>query len=180
MALSSSKRMWAGNLESPLWFVDNTKAMMVSVSCSVQYKQLIICTVECTVLHGLAKAHFANQIMSMQNAYIARLMPVYEPLIRSSWQNDVRLRAIKRSREECQTYHCQHNSMNIGDKSQTEKIGWSIKTKPIVAKPKAKTEDNFKTIVITITKYDLMIDYQIWKYIIQSLTSLMTVHFKGH
>ena len=69
--------------------------------------------------------------------------------VRSSGQNDVRLRAIKSSREECQTHHCQHNSMNIGDKSQTEKWGWSIKTKPIVAKPKAKTEDYFKTILIT-------------------------------
>ena len=66
--------------------------------------------------------------------------------VRSSGQNDVRLRAIKSSGEECQTHHCQHNSMNIGDKSQTEKWGWSIKTKPIIAKPKAKTENYFKIV----------------------------------
>jgi hypothetical protein len=46
----------------------------------------------------LAQAHFANQMMSMQNTFIA----------------------IKNSGEECQTRHCQHNSMDIGDKFQTE------------------------------------------------------------
>ena len=170
MALSSSKRMWAGNLEAPLWLVDNTEAMLVSVSCIVQYKQLIICTVESTVSVQLGPSPFC-QPNNVHAKYTYSQINASLRDVRSNGQNGVRLRAIKSSGEECQTYHCQHNSMNIGDKSQTEKWGWSIKTKPIIAKPKAKPEDYLKTIVMT---------YQIWKYIIQSLTSLMTVHVKGH
>jgi hypothetical protein len=53
---------------------------MVSVICTAKYKQLIICTVYCTVQYSLAQAHFANQIMSMQNTYTAKLMLVQETL----------------------------------------------------------------------------------------------------
>ena len=41
--------------------------------------------------------------------------------IRSSGQNYVRLRALKSRGEECQTHNCQQKSINIGDKSQSEK-----------------------------------------------------------
>ena len=64
--------------------------MLVSVSCTVQFKQLGICTDECTILYSLAQVHVSNQI------------------------NDVKLRAIQISGQECQTHHCQHNSINIG------------------------------------------------------------------
>jgi hypothetical protein len=40
----------------------------------VQYKQLLICTVESTVLFSLTQAHFANEIISMQNT--AKMMLV--------------------------------------------------------------------------------------------------------
>ena len=36
--------------------------------------------------------------------------------------NDVRLRAIQISGQECQTHHYQHNSINIGVKFETEKL----------------------------------------------------------
>ena len=72
--------------------------MLVSVSCTVQFKQLGICTDECTVLYSLAQVHVSNQI------------------------NDVKLRAIQISGQECQTHHCQHNSINIGVKLETEKL----------------------------------------------------------
>ena len=36
--------------------------------------------------------------------------------------NDVKLRAIQISGWECQTHHCQHNSINIGIKFETEKL----------------------------------------------------------
>ena len=72
--------------------------MLVSVSCSLQFKQLGICTDECTVLYSLAQDHVSNQI------------------------NDLKLRAIQISGQECQTHLCQHNSMNIGFKFETGKL----------------------------------------------------------
>ena len=68
----------------------------------------MISTVERTVLYNFARAHFTNHKMYMQNIY--------------SKINDVRLRAIQSSEEECQTHYCQYNSIDIGNKFQTEKI----------------------------------------------------------
>ena len=48
--------------------------ILVSVSYTVQFKQLNICTDECTVLYSLAQVHFSNQIMFMQNMPIAKLI----------------------------------------------------------------------------------------------------------
>ena len=72
--------------------------MLVSGSCTVQSKQLGICTDECTILYSLAQVHVANQI------------------------NDVKLRAIQISGQECQTHLFQHNSINSGVKFKTKKI----------------------------------------------------------
>ena len=80
--------------------------MLVSVSCTVQFKQLSICTDECTVLYSLAQVHVSNQMMDLQYSQI----------------NDVKLRAIQISGHECQTHNCQHNSINIGVKLETEKL----------------------------------------------------------
>ena len=63
--------------------------MLVSVSCTVQFKQLGICTDECTVLYSLAQVHVSNQMMYIQYSQI----------------NDVKLRAIQISGQECQTHH---------------------------------------------------------------------------
>ena len=64
---------------------------------TVQLKQLIICTDECTVLYSLAQVYFSNQMMYLQYSQI----------------KNVRLRAIQMSRQECQTHLFQHNSINI-------------------------------------------------------------------
>ena len=48
--------------------------MLVSVNCTAQFKQQIICTDECTVLYSLAQGHFSNQIKYMQNIRIAKLL----------------------------------------------------------------------------------------------------------
>ena len=37
--------------------------MLVSVSCTVQFKLLIICTDECKVMYSLVQVHFSNHIM---------------------------------------------------------------------------------------------------------------------
>ena len=47
--------------------------------------------------------------------------------IRSKGQNNVRLRAIKTSGEECQTHNWQPQRINIGDKFQTIKLGMKNK-----------------------------------------------------
>ena len=56
----------------------------------------------------------------MQNTY--RRIDASLREVRSSGQNDVRLTAIKSSREEYQTYYCQHQSINFGDKFQTANL----------------------------------------------------------
>ena len=56
----------------------------------------------------------------MQNPY--RRIDASLREVRSSGQNDVRLTAIKSSREEYQTYYCQHQSINFGDKFQTANL----------------------------------------------------------
>ena len=69
---------------------------------------------------SLAQAHFANQIISMQNTY--RQIDAILRVNMSSGQIDVRFRAIKSREEECQTHHCQPQSTNIEDKFQTEQL----------------------------------------------------------
>ena len=78
--------------------------MLVSVSCTAQFKQLSICTDECTVLYSLAQVHVSNQMMDLQYSQI----------------NCVKLRAIQISGQECHTHPCQHNIINIGGKFETE------------------------------------------------------------
>ena len=46
--------------------------MLVSVSCNMPFKQLIICTDECTVLYSLAQVHFSNQMMYLLYSQIMR------------------------------------------------------------------------------------------------------------
>ena len=54
--------------------------MLVSVSSTVQFKQLTVYKGKCTVLYSLAQVHFFNQIMYMENIHIAKLMaPGKEP-----------------------------------------------------------------------------------------------------
>ena len=49
-----------------------------------------------------------------------------------------KLRAIKRSGEECQAHHCQYQSINIGDKFRLKNWRWRIKPSRLLPKPKAK------------------------------------------
>ena len=59
-------------------------AILVSVSCTVQFKELIICTYDCTVLYTLALAHFSTltneklamwKIVHLENFCACEILP---------------------------------------------------------------------------------------------------------